>query len=81
VDEIKSELNSIKPKIEELVQDEFVLTFHIPQCTVIKNNFDKLYSSVIFKVNSYVKPTVNGGAFSAGNLDTASLHQNWRYYL
>jgi hypothetical protein len=77
VDEIKSELNGIKPKIEELVQDEFCAVYHVPQCTVIKNSFDKLYSSVIVKVNSWVKPLVNRG----GNLDTNALHNNWRYYM
>jgi hypothetical protein len=41
VEDIQSELNEIKPKIEELIQDEFTNLFHVPQCTVIKNSFDK----------------------------------------
>jgi hypothetical protein len=66
VDDIKNAINLLKPKIEELLQDSFIHIYHVPQANWIKDNFDKLYSSVIISVNSYVKSRVNGGGLSAG---------------
>jgi hypothetical protein len=80
VDDIKNEITLLKPKIEELVQDEFIHLYHVPQANWIKDNFDKLYSSVIISVNSYVKPRINGGSIFGGKIDTKSI-MNWRYLL
>lgn len=80
VDDIKKEIDTIKPKVEELVRDEFVNVYHVPQCNSIKDNFDKLYSNVIIRVNSWVKPRINGGDLKAITHQTHLIH-NYPYYL
>jgi hypothetical protein len=65
---------------EDLVRDEFVNVYHVPQCNSIKDNFDKLYSNIIIKVNSWVKPRINGGDLKAVTHQTHLIH-NYPYYL
>jgi len=69
VDSIKDELVLLRPKIHELLLDEFVKTYHKPQSEYIKTSFDKLYSTIIMKINSYVKPLINGGYINLHSVD------------
>lgn len=72
---IEDEIKLIRSKIHELITDEFAETYHKPQTEWIKTNFDKLYSSIMIKVNGYVKPRINGGS-----IDTTSIY-NFRHYM
>lgn len=72
VDGIRDEIKLLQPKINELLVDEFVHLFHAPQATWIRSNFDKLYGSIMLKINSYVKPLINGGSMNGGSMNGSS---------
>jgi len=83
VSDINDEIDEIKPKIDELLTDEFIQLYHVPQIDVIKKSFDKFYSSVKLKINSYVPPRINGGNMCcAGNINYNTRHSinNYAYY-
>jgi hypothetical protein len=60
VEKINEENEKIKPKIHELISDEFINHYHIPQTNTITKNFTELYTSINRSVKSYVQPRMNG---------------------
>ena len=60
VEKISEENEKLKPKIHELISDEFINHYHIPQTNTITKNFTELYTSINRSVKSYVQPRMNG---------------------
>lgn len=67
----------LKPKMEELLNDEFIHKFHITQVRALTTNFDKLYTMVIIATKSFVKNTSDGGYLQQRRHN----HINERYHL
>jgi len=66
VDAITTSVKETSGKIQELLTDEFIEMYHLPQVKSIKASFDKLYQSVYSANSVYTKPLVNGGAINTG---------------
>lgn len=61
VNTLSDVFDELKPQINELLSDEFIVKFHAPQVATIKKAFDKLYTDVYVSTRSYVKKTTDGG--------------------
>lgn len=67
----------LKPKMQELLSDEFIHKFHTTQTKAISTSFDKLYTIVIIATKSFVKNTSDGGFLQQRRHN----HINERYHL
>jgi hypothetical protein len=77
VNAISDIFDQIKPQVNELLSDEFIVKYHAPQVVSIRKLFDKLYTDVYVSTRSFVKKTTDGGYLDHRH------HNNFaeRYYL
>jgi hypothetical protein len=79
VEKINEENESVKEKFKELLSDEFIIMYHIPQVKSLTKSSNDLYTVINNAVTSYVQPRNNGGSlFSSKNGKPIIMH---RYYL
>jgi len=71
----------IRPQIDELLADEFIERYHIPQTQNIRKQFNKLYDSVKGVTRAYVKPLLNGSGIHGGNIQHIFSVNNYRHLM
>jgi len=80
IEKISEENEALRPKIQELLSDEFVHKFHVPQIKTIEKNSNDLYITINNACKSYVQPRMNGAGLHFNN-NTHVPIINHRYYL
>jgi hypothetical protein len=82
VEKISEENEKLRPKFTELLTDEFILKYHVPQVNSIKKESSDLYTTIGNAVRSYVQPRTNGSGLYGGALNNNRVPITpFKYYL
>jgi uncharacterized protein YaaN involved in tellurite resistance len=80
VEKISEENEKLRPKFTELLTDEFILKYHVPQVNSIKKESSDLYTTIGNAVRSYVQPRTNGSGLYGGSVNRVPITP-FKYYL